>query len=264
MSVSAGQVRYTFEDGVGRAAQGWEAIAPLMTVGPDRIVKCVGTAFFIHVSGILVTAAHVIPTQHGNVVDGMFVLQWQPPDMCVARNVFSATKHSRHDVAILQSEVIVEKTSNTPLKNKILNLTSRIPQEGSEIATWAFPNAVHTFDGHNGSVEVRCKGYVGELRSEFRDGRDSVVLPGSCYETTLAIEAGASGGPVFDSDGYVFAVNSTGIDGTDIGYVSHIQRIGGLPVRNYRDHDGTIKNIEISKLAEMGEISIDRQRRQFA
>lgn len=55
------------------------------------------------------------------------------------------------------------------------------------------------------------------------------MLPGPCYRTSIRIHDGASGGPVYSPNGHVFGVNSTGMDGTDISYVSRVSDI--LPLR---------------------------------
>jgi hypothetical protein len=134
---------------------------------------------------------------------------------------------------VLGVQTMSHRDTGVPLRNKVLVLTSRLPQAGDLVSTWAFPKSRHKHEGNSGHVSIAPKLYDGEVLKEYPSGRGG-LLPGRCYETNLAIEGGASGGPVFDEHGHVFAVNSTGFNGTDIGYVSHIQSIGGLSLANWQ------------------------------
>jgi hypothetical protein len=223
-------ISYRFVTGTGENVQGWEPVVPIFRVDHSPLrLTCIGTGFFIHTGGILVTAAHVVRAvigSDGNPTATLMALQFVPPNQFIRRQVIKATFHTQADVAVLGVETLRHKDRGVPLRNKVLILTSRVPRVGDLVSTWAFPKSTSEHMGNRGCVSVFAKLYDGEVRKEYPDGRDRVLLPGRCYETNLAIEGGASGGPVLDEHGHAFAVNSTGIDGTDIAFVSHIQSVG--------------------------------------
>lgn len=83
------------------------------------------------------------------------------------------------------------------------------------------------------------------------------MLPGNVYETSITIKGGASGGPVYDENGNVFGVNSTGIDGTNISYVSSIGDILDLAVCDLSLSDGSRRaTMTIRELIGHGAIQI--------
>lgn len=245
-------------NGSGQTVQGQEAVIPILkfTDNPRRFT-CIGTGFFISTSGIFATASHVLcegidPTN----TSALFVVHFIPPTTFIMRHISKATIHKGADVAVGVLETLISPQSGQPLRNKVLILTKQTPSLDAEIHTWAYPNALTTHEGTTGSVSIFPKLYSGKILEEHREGRDRIMLPGPCYRTDLGIEGGTSGGPVFDSNGHVFAINSTGIDGTDIAYVSHIQSIGGLPINLYQLENGEIlENITCSSLIQRGHIA---------
>lgn len=257
-------VRCWFETGTGERVQGWEAVVPILRVDEPLRLTCIGTGFFIHTGGILVTAAHVVRDvigSHGNPTASLMALQYVHPSQFIRRFIIKASIHTVEDVAVIGLHTL--HRNGAPVRNKVLVLTSRLPETGDLVSTWAFPKSTHEHTGNRGAVSIFAKLYDGEVLKEYSNGPDRVVLPGRCYETTLGIEGGASGGPVFDEHGHVFAINSTGIDGTDIGYVSHIQSIGGLSLANVMTSDGQLhERITIHSLIEHGDILVEHVNRR--
>lgn len=253
----------------GAQIQGQEAVIPICSIDHSDGIKCIGTGFLIGVHGIFVTAAHVV--QHvlspngqqivdaaGDPKTGLWTCHFTPPGRFIRREVIKGTYHMRDDVAVGALSPLVHADSMQPLKNKILTMTNRVPETGEIISTWAYPKCAASFDGTTGQLSIVPQLYVGQIECELREGRGG-LLPGRCYQTTLGIEGGASGGPVFDQFGRVFAVNSTAIAGTNLAYVSHVQAIGGLPLANVRAADGVVhENITIAKLIEGGVIPLHR------
>lgn len=251
-----------FEAGDGARRQGQEVIIPLMKATKNpRTLVCIGTGFFISTFGLFATAAHVIrdvfnanEERHPDLLTVHFV----PPDRFVLCYVAHAAFHLRADVAIGMVRKLSRKSSNGQVQSKALTLTSQIPRANEVVHTWAYPKAVHRdVDENHKSIEIVPKLYEGHILQEHRDGRDRVILPDACYETDLGIEGGASGGPVFDSNGRVFAINSTGFDGTSTAFISHIQRIGGLPVGPIKLADGALaETVRVSELIKMGHVIV--------
>lgn len=98
--------------------------------------------------------------------------------------------------------------------------------------------------------------YEGRIIEHLSNGRDKIMLPGPCYRTDMRIHHGASGGPVAcGMKGKVFAINSTGIDGTSDFYISKIDAILELKIKvegNQGEEEATIK-----ELADRGSVTID-------
>ena len=73
----------------------------------------------------------------------------------------------------------------------------------------------------------------------------------------MPIKPGASGGPVAFGDGAVFAVNSTGCDGSDFGYVTPIEPILELSVDNIIIDGTKRESVSLRELASIGLIKIE-------
>lgn len=258
-----------FMTGDGQTAQGQEVVIPICKAVDGGKLECIGTGFFISIYGIFATAAHVVTDilgedgkpqcyKDGSPKVGLMTFHFMPPNLMVAREINKISFHMRDDVAVGTVKTIVDQKTREPLKNKVLQLTARVPQVGDKISTWAYPNSVAEYDGRKGSLSVVPKLYEGEIEDEHRNGKGWGKVSGRCYQTNLGIEGGASGGPVFDDEGRVFAVNSGGVDGTDITYVSHLQSIGGLTLPNVQTQDGVVhENITICELIDRGSIGVD-------
>lgn len=257
-----------FRAGDGSSMQGQEMIIPICAFHESGKIECIGTGFLIATGGIFVTAAHVVRaitgednTQstdaEGNPAAGLFTVQFIPPDKFVRREVQKVCVHMVDDLAIGTLKPIVHPETKLPLENKVLTLTKHRPAIGHKITTWAYPNCITEYGQGSLSIMIVPTICDGVIEDEFPDGRGWGKTPGRCYQTNLGLAGGASGGPVFDEFGNVFAVNSSGFDGTDIAYVSHIQSIGGLPLPKVQTPDGVMhENIRISELISAGLIKV--------
>ncbi|MGD9739185.1 MAG: serine protease [Bauldia sp.] len=255
--VRDGEWHFRVRTADGRPTQPWEAIVPIFAVGDAPEIRCIGTGFFIHTSGIVATAAHVINERQSK--EGLAVLHYLGDNQIAFRFAYGASCHTQADVGALFLRA-QRKTGGDLLKNRVLSLTERIPPPNSNIFTWAFPRMQTTLTDTTASISVAPQFIAGTMVKEYRDGRDSVLLPGSCYEVRLKLSGGTSGGPCLDEQGNVFAINTSGIDdgqANDISFVSHVQRIGGLAVPMYAGSSNeTPSETTISKLIQKGEIIV--------
>ena len=84
------------------------------------------------------------------------------------------------------------------------------------------------------------------------------MLPFPCFESDTPIYGGTSGGPVFDSQGRVFAVNCSRLEGTDIAYHTHIAGLLDLELGNTVHPDDTLPRTRtVRELAKLGMIAFD-------
>lgn len=217
-----GLFRVRSDDGtVGEAR---ESVFPIFIREGPNALRAVGTGFYIAGCGLFATAAHVLDESldsQGNIVKGMQLLH-RNGDKVHWRPVIQTTTHFLADVAIGIAAPMVHNTTGESLQNKYLSLSSTIPFPTEPIATFAFPETEVTEEPP--SIDMHSGWYSGRLMEYLPRGRDK-TLPGACYRTTMALHGGASGGPVFDSRGKVFGVNSTGFQDDYISYVSCISSI---------------------------------------
>ena len=84
------------------------------------------------------------------------------------------------------------------------------------------------------------------------------MLPFPAFESNMPIYAGASGGPVFNTQGKVIAINCTRFEGTDVAYHTDITCLLDLPVDNtVTESDQIPRARTIRELAELGFISVE-------
>lgn len=95
---------------------------------------------------------------------------------------------------------------------------------------------------------------MAQLLSILTKERDRIFLPSRCYRTTLGFPGGASGGPVADDKGRVFAINSTSLS-VDGGYSdAHISSILDLFEIEVPDENGN--KFKVSKLVDENKIAV--------
>jgi hypothetical protein len=93
--------------------------------------------------------------------------------------------------------------------------------------------------------------YEDRIEEYLPAGRDRVMLPGPCWRTSMTIHGGASGGPVFDERGRVFAINSTGF-----GYVSSIVPVFEVAFKAQLEPDKDLVLTSVGQLIQRGIISL--------
>jgi hypothetical protein len=143
----------------------------------------------------------------------------------IPRPILRFSAHPIADVAVGVAAPMQNNELKQPLTNPYMFLDFGEVPIDSNAVTYAYPRFSSTQEGNSQKVEFNATYYDGYVREYFPNGRDKVFLPGPCYQTSIHIHGGASGGPVFGPSGLVFGINSTGIDGTDISYVSRMSDI---------------------------------------
>ena len=245
---------YGFEDETGAPVIGGEGIIPLLELIEGREYRLIGTGFFITDFGVFATAKHVLMATHGS---GHPIFTWQliPPNQWDIRPVVEFNYHDTADLAIGVSCQAIHQETGELLTNARVRLTTRAHAVGDLVATYAYPNTriLITEEGQTLSFEPGF--YEGRIVEYLQNGRDRVMLPGPCYRTSMAIHHGASGGPVAGPSESVFAVNSTGYDGTGDSYVSQINELLSLTITVRGDHGE--EQITVEQLAERGSVTID-------
>lgn len=214
------------------------AVAPVMVLGPDEIY-CVGTAFNIAPDGVWVTAAHVIDEaiEIAHNLRGSYVgVLWtgsgageDVPDLLGGPIRVSMIRRSSNgsDLALLRAGM-VRVADQKPLLFPCLRLSARLPRVGTKISAVGYARLsvtsdIRTPDLREVTIDPNFHFTSGEITQVFPEGRDRLMLPTACFETSARFDPGMSGGPVMDEEGAVCGVVASGIDpdGSGAGYVSY-------------------------------------------
>jgi hypothetical protein len=150
---------------------------------------------------------------------------------------------------------MTRNSDGAPLHNKILTLNPAPVELGSHITTFAYPRHENVRTDAGQILNVMPSFYDGNIVEYLPNGRDRVLLRGPCYRTTIKIHHGASGGPVFSSDGRVFALNSTGFDGTDDSYISDVRGILDLTVDDVVMGQPPPRSVSVREMVRAGFVS---------
>lgn len=245
--------------GTGGPASANDSVFPIVSQDENGVLIPIGTGFFIGEHGLFVTAAHIVHAvlnEHGQAKGPFGILQHEPGNRIVIRPITRTTHHEVADVAVGFAAPMHSKSTGKPLTNTLMTLARMSPRVGDSVHTYAFPRT-QVEPGKPQVLKLTPGAYAGTITAHYPTGRDSVLLPGPCYETTMTIHGGASGGPVFNKDGRVIAVNSTGVDGTNIGFVSCITSILSLRLEDVRlPGDPAGRAVLVQELCDRGFIPV--------
>lgn len=91
------------------------------------------------------------------------------------------------------------------------------PKVGSRIHAFGYRNSSASADGNN--VEWRIEGTtsMGDVKEVHNLRRDNFSINFPCIHTNARFDGGMSGGPVFNSDGKIFAIISSNLPPTEEG-----------------------------------------------
>jgi len=248
-------------DGAPIAAR--NAIFPILRIDTRDKVHLLGTGFFITTNGLFVTARHVLMDaldSQGRQKYPIGIFQFMDDGSYIPRHILRCVSHQVADVSVGVVSPMRGNKDGELLKNPVLTLTLLLPSLNSRIVTFAYPKHSNVISGGGGQVlRFAPTFYDGHLLEHLPNGRDAVLLPGPCYRTSIMMHGGASGGPVFSSNGWVFGVNSTGFDGADVSFVSRISEIFGLVLDGICIDGQPARRTRLVELARAGHIVVEPQ-----
>jgi len=236
-------------------------VFPILRQEKDGKFNLVGTGFFICDNGIFISAKHVftdVIDDNGQCIKPLVIFHFLPDNIYIIRSIERSIVNNRADVGVGILKPLIHKKTKQPLKNNILTLTTKAPEIGEEVVTYAYPNIL--IDNKNSKQDIHFYPdyYDGTLVKYYANGRDKTFLPNPCYQTNMVIHGGASGGPVFGLKGKVFGVNSTGFFNDNISFVSRINEILNIQIYPVTINGQKPINITIGELAELGHVILDR------
>lgn len=182
----------------------------------NKFYKPEGTGFFIHKSGLFVTAKHVPILNDNNPIDNIIAILTYGYDTCI-KHVKNFQIHPTADIAIgfLDIHDVHNKFiwSNNLLYPHLMPSFVR-PQIGMKVSNFGYGgSSVKDTQSRFQEGNFLCQWHHGIITQLFPDGRDRSFQTGPIMETTLNTIGLASGGPVFNEYGQVIGINSSSIDG---------------------------------------------------
>ena len=175
----------------------------------------------------------------------------------ILRQIIKIVTHPKADVAIgtLYDEPYATKGVSTD--NKFFRLMREVPPVGAKIATFAYPKSEHSVDGKTFKIKIRLHAINGIVEEYHPEGRDTSMLPGRCFRTSMNLLGGASGGPVAFGNGGVFGINSTGMDSIPVSFISSILDVLDLELPNVRlPGRGVQEQVKLWELVDLGFIRL--------
>lgn len=128
------------------------------------------------------------------------------------RDVQQVWRHEQYDLAFGRFRPMRNLKTGEMLKDVGPLWDLRTPEEGDNIGTYAYPEL-----RGDRSIDMlrqafrKLKVGTGKVTKVYPNGRDSTMLPGPCFESSLSLLGGMSGGPVFNHEGNLCGINSTGM-----------------------------------------------------
>lgn len=244
--------KYIAVDGNENIIDPSHVIFPIIRHNNKGIVSLIGTGFFISENGIFITAKHVlldvIDEAKGRQTDAISLVQFLDGSYII-RPIARCTSHENADISVgIAAEMVSKKTGKT-LKNKILKLTSGFAEQNAHVFTYAYPKTTVKQEKTQ-ELHFYPEYYDGVVQAHYPYGRDKVLLPGPCTQTSMHIRGGASGGPVFTKEGVVCAVNSTGYEDDQLSFITPVEAIENLILSGIRTPNNTTGNVKVSELIE--------------
>jgi S1-C subfamily serine protease len=238
-----------FKTKSNKTSEKTDAVVPLITTESNtNRFMFLGTAFYISNSGILLTAKHCLFNKDA-LFTNLGVIHFLPDNKYILRPIKKITISNEYDIAYLLPETIFN-SNNELIGSDALVITNSSPKIGDQLGAYAYPDSKRK----ENKIDFISSFYLGECKEFHKEGFSLLKSP--CYQTSIHIKCGASGGPVFDRNGKVFGVCSTGYDlGTMEEPISFVTPIG--PTLDTTLEDGEGVKMTIQELIDRNIITLE-------
>jgi len=200
-----------FYNETGEAIENSRAIFPLITLNKKGVgIKCLGTGFFINPMGWFITARHVLVDNSNNLHEDIMGTQTLEDGSFVNRFIDQLCMDDKTDIAIGVLRPHGYDTQAKPARIEgapFLRLSFQKLNIDDEICAYGYPKTTKTVNDNMESFHFNGMWSDGKITEFYPNGVG--LLKSMCLQTSMKIDDGASGGPVFKDD-YVIGVNSTG------------------------------------------------------
>jgi hypothetical protein len=201
-------------DGVPRAGQvedseKTEGLVLCLMFSDDGSHSIQGSAVMV-AAGIALASTHVLESRIAEIESGSHSL------MCLgigtsgvqAWHVKHIARHSGFDICVLSLQCISELPRNVEFHRAMI--TTRVPAIGERLVMTGFRPEKEAFEIKDRSSELAASLYLssGNVQNHYLNGRDKTLAPWPSLEVDSPSVGGMSGGPVFDSRGYLVGLIS--------------------------------------------------------
>lgn len=249
---------YFVRNGDGQPVTDRSSIFPIIAQLSDSEIRFIGTGFFITMNGVFVTAGHVAK-EIADLKCPAAVIQFTAGGTFVERPIHKFYVHNGADIAVGVTYQMAND-SGEALTNTVLTLSDRMPSIGERLHTYAYPNStieLRTEDGGKHKAFFNPAFYAGEVEEIYPNGRDSSMMPGPCFQTSIHLHGGSSGGPVFDVSGKVVGINSSSLNiATDVSFISCSQQILDLVLDDVVLPPNPPQRLSIRELARLNHVVV--------
>jgi hypothetical protein len=221
----------------------------------------IGTGFYIVPNGGFATAKHVAQEAQEALEKkhSVGIVYTLSNGLSVFRPVWRFCLHPTADLAFGIPHDIIDNTTGTAFRAKVLSLDRKPPEINSPMSTWAYPLHRKERDAEGQEIlQMQPDFYNGRLIETHAERGPSGRLHPPYYQTDIHLHGGSSGGPVFNEAGHVLGVASCSYDGAeDLAFVTPIAPIFEIEVPNADLADGQGRRIiRVEDIAKIGGIAI--------
>ena len=196
---------------IGEEVSHERAIIPLISFNKSRqTFRCIGTAFFVNSSGVFITAKHVLYDSNHKMFEMVMGVQALSTGDIVSRQISHLCIHDTADIAIGKFEDKAYDGNAIEVEYELAPpfiLSFQPLEQNDEIMSFGYPRVGRETIGTNTTFNITGIWTSGVVKEYCPNG--GFLLQNRCYQTSMHIESGASGGPVFKNS-QVVGINSTG------------------------------------------------------
>jgi hypothetical protein len=166
------------------------------------------------------------------------------------------------DIALMHLNLPVHTDTGEFIPCPAQQLRLDFPKEGDRLIALGYEMGEWTFDDRGvHTLSQTFTASTGFVAAVHPTGRDKVVMPTPCFQTSAPFRSGMSGGPVIAEDGRVLGVVSTGFEVAEgeepISYASPLALSMGISLQA-RDATGNEGTHFLWDFAEGGAITVDQ------
>ena len=205
------------------------SVFPIFQRLSDGTSVLAGTGVFVAPDGVFASAAHVFEIDV-NPGDGFSVL-FVDSDEEIHELDLECVKVRPEEKDIALGKIIMGK-----LDHPVVSIMELLPEVNEVMASFAYSHTlVHLPEEQDGELIQRIR-----IRNHWEMGKVEEVshegfwqTPGPAFRSSILVEGRASGGPVFNSNGFVVGINSRGMappDGVPYSVATSIAGIRELQI----------------------------------
>ncbi len=196
--------------GDGTEISATSGVVPILRELETGKLQVIGTGFYITRYGLLLSARHVFD----DIIwaEAPVRIFHHTGEIVHIRRLMRVSTADQADIALIETDNFLARFPDNPLTNIRAKMTLDVPKKGSKLIAFAYPrNKLLDFTNKSDPVRVFADRFEGEFVC-VEDPPKYDEHHVETYQTTVPIEGGASGGPIFDETGRVVGVARSSMD----------------------------------------------------